>query len=436
MNNLKRREIYVTILILAIIIFPPAKVSAQDDALLRLSPHEAYERVLENSRESWSSMRDLDQAEESYRWRHLSLLPDLQVNASLSSAQIDAASWKGSLKGELSLLLQAENILDLEVSAAEKDEAKTALRIVRSRLKSAIYRDYFRLLLLQQELALLERQIQSAADRLEAARYDYENGRISEYEYLSAQLSYQETSPQVQQKKNEYESAIEHFKLLIGAEDNQEVQLSADLNGAASFIESIDSLSAEARTALSESPRLAQLQAQLRSVELRLKRVPLQFLPDLSISVSETLVNDFSDRSLQDSYGGSYALSIYFTLNDFLPGSQYRRERHTALTNLEDTRSLIQTTKAEQRLTFQELSAKLEASKTDIEAARFRKELADRFYSITVSEYENGRRDLLELEEADLKRSEAQLALYSTIHRSLGYLIELEELCGVKLVEW
>jgi hypothetical protein len=110
-----------------------------------------------------------------------SSLPELEVEGALTSYQTDASSWQGTTEGSASFLLQAEDLLYPRETMNDRRQAEAAFDGTRVDFRAEVYAAYFRLVLLQEEIDLLERQVGSAVDRLEAARYDFDNGRISEY---------------------------------------------------------------------------------------------------------------------------------------------------------------------------------------------------------------------------------------------------------------
>ncbi|MGC9312735.1 MAG: TolC family protein [Sediminispirochaetaceae bacterium] len=410
----------------------PAGADAEELPPLRLSPRDALHMAVENSRSVWYSMAALDQARSAYRWRYLRLLPELEVEGALASYQTDASSWQGTAEGSASLLLQAEDLLYPRETLNARRQAEAAFDGTRVDFRAQVYTDYFRLVLQQEETALLERQLRSADDRLEAARFDFDNGRISEYEYLSAQLSREEAVSKLDGTQIEYKNALQRFRLLLGLDSEQPIIFTGNLDAP----DTPSEIEEKTAAVLPETPGIREKTADVKTRETALKKVPLRFLPDLSISLSKSYSADLSAGTGSDSSTGSYSVTLSFSFNDLLPGSQYRTTLETARTNLEDARRRLEDNLEEQEVELQELLARLDKSSTDIEAARFKKELADRFYSIAQSEYENGRRDLLELEDADLKRVEAQLSLLSAVHERMVLLIDLERLTGQSLIEW
>jgi len=411
----------------------PAAAGTEELPPLQLSPREALQMAVENSRTIWYSISALDQARSAYRWRYLQLLPELEVKGALASYQTDASNWQGTAEGSASLLLQAEDLLYPQETLNARRQKEAAYARTRIDFRAEVYTDYFSLVLLQEEIALVKRQLRTAADRLDAARFDFDNGRISEYEYLSAQLTREESVSKLDGMQIAYENELQRFRLLLGVDSGQPIILTGTLSAPDIYSELEEKTAA---AGLSETPLIRQQTAEVRTKETALKKVPLRFLPDLSVSLSKDYAAVLSNGMSSESSSGSYSVTLSFGFNDLFPGSQYRTSLATARTNLEDARRRLEDNLEEQDLELRELLARLEKSRTDIEAARFKKELADRFYAIAQSEYENGRRDLLELEEADVKRGEAQLSLLSAIHERMGLMIDLEQLTGQRLLEW
>jgi len=412
--------------------YSPAAVRAEDASPVRLSPRQAEQLALGNTLGVWTAMKKLEQADTIYRWRYLRLLPELEVKGALTSNQIDATVWQSSLDGSASFILQAEDLLYPKETSISRSMAETSLSREMADFRAEIYTSYYELVLLQKEIILFERQVQSAADRLEAARFDFDNGRISEYEYLSARLSYEEAVPELKEKQIDYESAVQQFRLLIGLEDGRPLILTGDLPDNISFPDTREKIISD----LSDAPLIRQQTEQVREKGNDLKKLPLRFLPDLSLILSRSYSTVIPDGTSSDSDRTSYSIGLTFNFNDLLPGSQYRSAREAARLDLEEARRLLEDTLAEKEVSLQEIWSRFEKSGTDIEAAGFKKELADRFYTIALSEYENGRQDILELEEADLKRGEAQLSLLSAIYQQLSLVIELERLTGKQLIAW
>ncbi len=395
--------------------------AGEGGALFVLSPTEAFQRAYRHDLAQWQQSRGLELAEQKRRWRYLQLLPELEAEAVLSSLERVPTQWQSDMSVGLRLTFNAASIAGVHGAMLEQRAASAGLQAYRREFRADVYRSYYQLLLLQEELALQQKQLESTRARLEAARYDFEAGRISEYELLSARLSVQEQEPELESTQIEYRSALGKFKQDMGLPEDREVQLNASLQSVPFELPPTEDLLA----GLQATPGIQAQQVEVAQQRLNVRMVHTRFLPQLSVSLTRGAVNSFQGAGFTEYDSARYALSLSFTFNDLLPGSEYRSARHSAETQLESAlRSLDQSLQDRSTL-VEETAAKLQKTRRDIEAAELRLELAERFYEIAQAEYRNGRRDLLEVEEAELQRGEARLNLLNRYYNRIDLLITL-----------
>jgi len=395
--------------------------AGEGGAPLLLSPVEAFERAYRHDLTQWQQSRGLELAEQKERWRYLQLLPELEASAVLSSIEQVPTEWSSDLSAGLSLTFNASSLAGVHGARLDQHAASAGLQAYRREFQAEVYRSYYRLLLLQEELSLQKKQLESARARLAAARYDFEAGRISEYELLSAQLSVQEQEPQLESTQIEYRSALRNFKQDMGLPEEQSVQLHASLQSVPFEVPDAE----EIIQGLSGTPGIEARQVEVARQRLNARMVHTRFLPQLSLSLSRGAVNSFQGDGFTEYDSSRYALSLSFTFNDLLPGSEYRNARHSAETQLETARRSLDQSLRDRSTLVEETAAKLQKVRRDIEAAELRLELAERFYEIAQTEYENGRRDLLEVEEAEIQRGEARLNLLNRYYNRIDLLITL-----------
>lgn len=398
-------------------------VEEQADDTLVLGPQEAFTRAYRHDLSQWRNSRNLEQAASQQRWRSLRLLPEIEAQGLLSSREQPPAEWSSDLGVSLSLTFSATSIAEMERAKLGYDAAAAELEDYRREFRAKLYQTYYRLLLLQEEIKLQEKQLASARARLDAARYDFETGRISEYELLSARLTVQEQEPQLEAGRIEYSSVAGRFKQDLGLPQEQTIELSGSLQMEPVEIPPTEELI----EGLESGPGLQADRAALAQQRLNRRMVNSRYLPQLSISLSRGVVNRFQGSGFTDYDSSRYALSLSFSFNDLLPGSEYRNARHSAETQLETAQRRLRQNLQERRTLLRETSAKLQKSQRDIEAAELRLELAERFFRIAQEEYESGRRDLLEVEDAEVKLSAAQLDLLRAYYSRISLLIILDK---------
>ncbi|MFO7729357.1 MAG: TolC family protein [Spirochaetia bacterium] len=395
--------------------------AGEEGAPLVLGPAEAFERAYRHDLSRWQQSRDVDLAEQKRRWRYLQLLPQLEAEAVLLSFEQVPSQWQSDLSAVLSLTFNAASLAELKTAELGYHAAAAGLAAYRSEYRADVYRDYYNLLLLQEEQALQKKQLESARARLEAAHYDFESGRISEYELLSAQLSVQEQAPQLESTQIKYRSAVRRFKQELGLPEVQVLELNASLQDIPFKVGPAKEIIA----GLPDSPGIEAQVVEVARQRLNSRMVHTRFLPQLRLSLTRGAVNSFQGEGFSEYDSSRYAFSLSFTFNDLLPGSEYRNARHSAETQLESAVRSLDQSLQDRRTMVEETAAKLQKVRRDIEAAELRLELAERFYEIAQTEYENGRRDLLEVEEAELQRGEARLNLLRAYYSRIDLLITL-----------
>ncbi|MCF7948059.1 MAG: TolC family protein [Spirochaetia bacterium] len=388
---------------------------------LVLSPAEAFERAYRHDLSQWQNSRRLEMAATQQRWRYLQLLPEIEAQGLLASREQLPTEWSNDLSASLRVTFSASSIAELERAKLRYTAAVAELENYRREFRAELYQTYYRLLLLQEEIKLQEKQLASARARLEAAQYDFESGRISEYELLSARLTVQEQKPQIEASRIEYSSIVERFKQNLGLPEEQDIELSGLLQIEPAEVPALQELI----EGLERGPGLQADRAALEQQRLSRRMLHSRYLPQLSISLSRGVVNSFEGSGFTEYDSAQYALSLSFSFNDLLPGSEYRNARHTAETQVESARRRLRENLQNRQTQLQETSAKLQKAERDIEAAQLKLELAERFYRIAQEEYESGRRDLLEVEDAEVKRSAARLDLLRAYYNRTSLLITL-----------
>ncbi len=390
---------------------------------LVLSPEEAFQRAYRHDLTQWQQSRGLELAEQKRRWRYLQLLPELEAAAVLSSFEQVPSQWQSDISASLSLTFDAASLVEAQSTNLNFEAVKKGIAAHRRELRAELYRNYYNLLLLQEELDLQKKQLESARARLTAAQYDFENGRISEYELLSAQLSVQEQEPKLDSAEIEYRNAVRLFKQNLGLPESKDVKLSAALQTVPFDVPDSNTIIG----GLSDIPAIEAIRVQIEQQELNARMVNNRFFPQLSISLSRGVINNFQGEGFNDYDSARYAVSLSFTFNDLFPGSGYREARFNAETQIEFARRNLEESLQDSETVVKETVDKLRKANRDIEAAQLRLDLAERFYEIAKTEYENGRRDLIEVEEAEIQRGEARLNLLRAYYKRISLLITLNK---------
>ena len=407
-------------------------LNAAAEAPLVLTLADAVETAEAGSTVLKKQRTALRAAQRRYGYRASVFLPSLEVSASLSSPVVDISAWEAGFSAGLSLSLGAGALSGLRQAPIDLETAEIHYGLTRAEILKQVKKSFFALLMFREQEGLLEGNIDSLKARYEAARYDWEAGRIAEYEVLSARLSYLTLLPQLEDLKIRAAGEREKFLTLLGLPPGTGLELlgSADISAALPGRDSVVSAAGG-----HGSLRLLELDKARQEEELR--ELFDSCYPALNIGIDTNLA--FPDPGtiefFQPGYGTKvYSLSLSVDLVDFLPFSPQAEKIKAAGEAIEGTELDIREAARELTTTVDLLLENIGKAERDIQVYLFNMELAEEYYRIVSVEYETGRQDILTLEEADLKLRKARVDLLERKSVYLNLLIDLEYYTGLHLI--
>lgn len=417
-----------------ILVLAAAGTAPADEPVL-LDIHEAVLTALEGNSDIRKERITLDAARRNYEYRAAVFLPSFDVSASLSAPSSPAAELfdtAGGISADLSFSLGAGVFSALRSAPLDLRLAELQYENSRVEITRSVKKAFYSLLILNERESLMEENIESVKARYEAAQYDWETGRVAEYEVLSARLSYLTLLPDLEDFRIRTASAREDFLRLLGLPPDTELELTGSVEVDIPIPERDASLAAAGSHGTIQIQELKKLQQAetLRSLYDR-------YYPTLGLGIGADF--SFPDPGTLEwftpGYGTKiYSLSISVDLADFLPFSPMAEGITAAGETLEKTDLDIADTRRDLAVKVNTLLDRLGKAKGDIEVYQFNLELTEEYYNIVKTEYEEGRQDILTLEEADLKRQQARVDLLAKKAAYIDLLIDLEYYTGMELI--
>ncbi len=387
--------------------------------------------ALEAERETASARFDLEEAEFLYRSRFGIFTPSVTTGTSLSQKNYipETGPVTADLSGTLAFSLSPEKIFTLSGRELALLEEKQKFAELTVSLQYRMIEAAQRLLLLQEQTSLSRRQLETAEKQVDLAMMDWEDGRISRYDLLSARISYQEKLPVHQGLLLELQQQKERVARLAGipAEEAENVKVLPPEQREIPLLPPGEKL----QQLIEESREIVELRLSEERIHHSLKERKSRFLPAASASISHSLSVPLETGEPVQQTPLSWSLSVSVDLSDMLPWSDYRSGNRALEMELEKTIYERARQKEEMESQAGYLSRKIEQSAMSLENAETRVELAEQFLSITEEEFEAGRKQLLELEDARIKLAEAELNLLSRRYDRLSYIMELRKYLGL-----
>ncbi|MCF7942738.1 MAG: TolC family protein [Spirochaetia bacterium] len=296
-----------------------------------------------------------------------------------------------------------------------------ALRSIERSVKKLFYY----LLAEKEHLILQKNTMDRSYKRYETVQVNYANGYASQLEVLSSQLTYENLRSSYTALLAAYDTQMLGFKILLGYD------LSDDLTLKGSIATDIISLDTEKLSGYLDQNYALELidlnmASMANSMELtrRSTRMPsLSLSGSYAVSTGSWLEATDAWSAWSDSLRYQIALSI--PIDSLISGSQ----SDVSLQKMQDGIDQLYLSREQTRIGLEQTVITqvhaLNATAEQLSAAAYGVELSRRIYDMTLSQYENGMLQLLDVEDAQADLLSAQQQVLSLNYSYLAGLIDL-----------
>ena len=336
-------------------------------------------------------------------------------------------SFNGGITGSMPIV-NAQLWESLKISVADVVLAVEKARSSQIDMIEQVSQAYFSVLLAKESLVVYQRVYDNAVENNKNIKKRYEVGSVSEYDFISSNVSVQNAIPNVIEAQNSVVLALWQLKALLGIDLNKNIDVAgslADYEAQMNYAHTIDQLD------LSKNSTLKQLNIQEGMLESALKITKLANVPTLSINAAylyTALGNDgkFFQAKAWNPY--SYA-GVQLNIPIFA-GNQRRAATRQAKLNLSNLQ--LQRENAERQLRVAVVNSlnNMQTNVKKFSAAAATVSQAQRGYDIAVKRYEVGRGTLVDVDNSQLQLTQAELGRNSAIYNFLIAKISLDKILG------
>ena len=336
-------------------------------------------------------------------------------------------SFNGGITGSMPIV-NAQLWESLKVSVADVVLAVEKARSSQIDMIEQVSQAYFSVLLAKESLVVYQRVYDNAVENNKNIKKRYEVGSVSEYDFISSNVSVQNAIPNVIEAQNSVVLALWQLKALLGIDLNKNIDVAgslADYEAQMNYAHTIDQLD------LSKNSTLKQLNIQEGMLESALKITKLANVPTLSINAAylyTALGNDgkFFQAKAWNPY--SYA-GVQLNIPIFA-GNQRRAATRQAKLNLSNLQ--LQRENAERQLRVAVVNSlnNMQTNVKKFSAAAATVSQAQRGYDIAVKRYEVGRGTLVDVDNSQLQLTQAELGRNSAVYNFLVAKISLDKILG------
>jgi outer membrane protein len=431
---------------LILLIFLPIYLLAQKNVL---TLEDAIKIALENSNQVKLSQLEILKSDEKLVEARSALIPRISASGSYSrylkkpvlflppdspfgrmTGGVIEIGFDNSYLGAISLqmpLFSWNLYAGIRSALKGKSLAEQAYKSVTLKTIADVKKAFYGALLARENYKITKMRVDLAEDNLKNVEKMYRQGIASEYDYISAQVQYQNLLPLLIQAENNLELAKNALKLVLGIDVKEDIEIEGEMK--------VDSLigvdyASSLKDLYEKNPDLKQAELQ---VELSREIVSLEVsghLPSLFLTGNlqyQAQANDFNFNQYRWIRTTFIGLQIQIPIfNGF--GTQARVDQAQA--SFQQAIERLNFTKQALENELKNTIYRIEQSGRRIESQKRAVELAELGYKIARKRFESGVGTQLEVSNAEVNLAQARLNYLQAIYDYLIAMSDLEKLTG------
>lgn len=428
-----------TLVLLLLIYTAMQSVQAQDT--LRITLEEAVRIALSDNPTIKVAGQEIQLKKEARREAYSGLFPEASLVGSYSRAikkqsfammgEVMEVGTDNTYSGGLSVslpifapaLYKSINLTTTDVKLAVEKARSSRLDMINQVTKA-----FYQLLLAQDSYNVLLKSYKQSEDNYQVVKAKYDQGAVSEYDKISAEVQMRSLKPTVVSARNGVNLANLQLKVLMGMESDANVAIEGNLKD---YEMSMFTRQAMPRpNNLVNNSTLKQLELNALQLKQTLKLQYTNFMPTLSTTFQYmyTSMNDnFKFREYDWRPYSTIGLSLSIPL---FKGSNFTQLKQTRIQMKQLAENRINT---ERQLTMQATSYldNMAASTEQVVSNKEAVHQAEKGRLIAEKRYEVGKGTILELNSSEVALTETQLTYNQSIYDYLVSKADLDLVLGV-----
>ncbi|OQY32921.1 MAG: hypothetical protein B6241_09690 [Spirochaetaceae bacterium 4572_59] len=367
------------------------------------------------------------------------LLPDFSASGGITRSEAlisdplpnarDSWSVNGSVSAKLTLNYGA--VLSMNTYSLRYDAQSVLFEMEQDRLITNVRKQFSYLLANKENLILEKKNLELAEKRYEQTLANYENGLASELSVMEAKTSYESLRPAYTNTRTSYETQVMSFKNLLGFDMALEIDVEGTLDiplldlDADDLVQSYLANRRDVQTGVTSLELEENLLAAVKAGKLT---------PSLILSSDwSSSAGDLTDPDWADS--ATLSLLMSFPLNGYIGGSSEKVDIRHAERSVEQARLSLEETMERAEQEIRTLVMQLEGYKENMEITGLSVDLAQKTYEMTEFAYQQGTREILDVEAAQNKLLAANQDLLQSRYNYLSGLLDLDYALNTTLEE-
>ncbi len=361
------------------------------------------------------------------------------IEASVALKRIESADPPWALWGGIEVVLGLDRTLADQVARSRQswEAGVIAYDQARLQLMRDLEKTFYQVLLVEQRIRLAEQNAQLAALQYERTVKLYDAGQASDLDLLAARVGRENTLPELLSLRNSLESLRTQLKQLTGLAAEDELALTGEIGLPKADLDRTRLL----QEAQASSPSVRKLRADLealvigRRISARQSRTPslslgYSWAPRVVGPIADTIGDPASYRDR-----GTLTLGVTAPLDPLIPHSKDDQRIRGLDAGIEQARVILDQALYTSRLEVANFLNQLAGIEQTLRARELAERQAQEVYTQTLTAYDKGQRELLDVQDAQARLQEARLAILNEKYNYIAALADLEFAVGTRLIK-
>lgn len=436
MNKMKRFTRKGMLLVIAVLLAMPA-VEAQDT--LRINLNQALEIAMNESPTIKVADKEIQKKKYAKKETVAQLFPTLDATGSLSHSvkkmsfamegKVFEAGSKNSWQGGFNLALPVfapALYKSIQLNSMDVELALESARSSRLDLVNQVTKAYYQLLLAQDSYDVLLKSYKQAQATLEVTTSKYNQGVVSEYDKIRAEVQVYNLKPGVISAENAINLTRMQLQVLMGLDVSQPIAIEGNLSN---YEKDMYADVLRVDTSLVNNTELKQMDVQRQMLQKTLKLNKTAFMPTLSFTSQWSWMSMAENMKFKDYDWRPYAtigltLSVpLFHASDLFKVKQSKFDIEKVNYNFVNLRRNV-------TLQVRNYMDNIQKSVEQIGSNKEGVKQAEKGRVIAVKRYEVGAGTILELNDSEVALTQAQLTYNQSIYDYLTAKADLDKVLG------
>ena len=394
---------------------PTIKVAAEEIALKKVASKEAWQSLLPEASLNGSLDHTIKAAEMK--------LNDMSFKMGQDGTNTANAGLSINLPLFAPAVYRAMSMTKTDIELAVEKSRASELDLINQVTKA-----YYQLMLAQDSYEVLQGSYKLAEDNFNVVNAKYQQGAVSEFDKISAEVQMRSIKPNVISAANAVTLAKLQLKVLMGITADVDIKTDDNLTNYESML--FANQLKEEDMSLENNTTMKQFELNMKLLEKNVKSLKTNFMPTLSMSFSyqyQSLYNpniNFFDYTWSNSSSLMFNLSIpLYRASNFTKVKSARIQMRQLDWNRIDT---------ERKLNMQVVSYRnnMTASSEQVVSNKENVMQAEKAVQIAGKRYEVGKGTVLELNSSQVSLTQAQLTYNQSIYDYLVSKADLDQVLG------